>query len=1146
MNHIIFNWQEKSSLSYQRLINFFSHFFLSIPFLLSTCSLFIFSCQKPIDNGTPEITYAQSKDYDDSSTVSVVVPKGFSFSLWAPGSLLSNAVAISIDNQGVAYISETSRRKSSDIDIRAHRDWMVEELSLSTLEETRDFHYKKLAPELSDQNTWQEDFNQDGIHDWKDLEVQSEYIRKVYDSNGDGIADASHLYADGFNSMLTGVGAGVLHQDGRVYLTAAPDLWQLKDEDGDGDADHRTSLSHGYGIHIAYAGHDMSGLTMGPDGKIYWSIGDIGVNVVDKNGKRWVYPHEGAIMRINPDGTDFEVFAHGLRNPQEIAFDEYGNLISVDNDGDHAGEHERFVHILEGSDSGWRTHWQFGKYDEPHEDYKVWMDEKLYVPHFSGQAAYLLPPIALAPDGPSGLVYNPGTALGKPWKNFFFASSFRASSAKSKVYAFRLEPKGASFELAEEHDIVRGIVPTGLSFGPEGALYVNDWLDGYQKKAVGRIWQLNYKDPSMADLKAETKKLLNEGMELKSSEELQQLLSHPDMRVRMEAQFQLVKVQEGSTLLTVAKKGQTELGRIHGIWGMGQLARKKEKFASALLPLLDDPNDQVRAQTAKVLGDAKYKKAESELLKLLTDSFQPARYFAVEALGKIQAKAAFDPLISLLDTLGEADPHLRHGIVYALSKLNTEKELIALHKHPSTYVRIGAVVALRHIKSEGVAKFLQDTDPLVVVEAARAIHDDETIPGAMEALAETINRIEIKNEAFLRRAINANLILGTPESAQRLSDFAVNEKAPDSMRQDAMWALGYWPAPPVLDRVEGKYKDLPSRNTQDAYAAISPIIESLLSSRKPIIRESAAALAGRLVYKPVQEKLFAMLKNNREPEEVRISALDALVALQGENLIPALNVALESNRQELRQSAQSWTGKLDLPAVTVVAMLEKVLARGSFEEKQTALESISTLSGPEASGVLEKWMERLANGRLQKELRLDVFNAVQNSNFTNIKAQLAAYEEKKDSLPSAQYQESLFGGNIKKGERIFYRSNSAQCIRCHVVDGQGGKVGPDLTNIGRVLTREKLLEALVDPSARLAPGYGTVTLTLKNGENITGILEEERSSYIRLIDSKGDSKKIIRNDIQKLTLIPSAMPTMDGVLSRDDIRNIVAYLTTLR
>ena len=87
-------------------------------------------------------------------------------------------------------------------------------------------------------------------------------------------------------------------------------------------------------------------------------IGDIGMNVVDQDGKRWKYPNQGVIVRCEPDGSNFEVFAAGLRNTHEFVFDKFGNLISEDNDGDHAGERERLVYITNGSDGGWRANWQ--------------------------------------------------------------------------------------------------------------------------------------------------------------------------------------------------------------------------------------------------------------------------------------------------------------------------------------------------------------------------------------------------------------------------------------------------------------------------------------------------------------------------------------------------------------------------------------------------------------------------------------------------------------------------------------------------------------------------------------------------------------------------------------------------------------------
>ncbi len=211
-------------------------------------------------------------------------------------------------------------------------------------------------------------------------------------------------YFNDFHDEVSDVAGALLVRKNDMFVGIAPDMWRITDEDGDGIMSDKTSISHGYGVHIGFGGHGMSGAIEGPDGRIYWGIGDIGANITTADGTHHKYPNQGVIVRSNPDGSDFEIFAAGVRNTHEFVFDEYGNIITADNDGDHRGESERLVYIVEGSDAGWRSNWQYGKYTDPKNNgYNVWMDEKLYVPHWEGQAAYIIPPIMNFHNGPTGM-----------------------------------------------------------------------------------------------------------------------------------------------------------------------------------------------------------------------------------------------------------------------------------------------------------------------------------------------------------------------------------------------------------------------------------------------------------------------------------------------------------------------------------------------------------------------------------------------------------------------------------------------------------------------------------------------------------------------------------------------------------------------
>ncbi|MFM9031638.1 MAG: HEAT repeat domain-containing protein, partial [Opitutaceae bacterium] len=188
-------------------------------------------------------------------------------------------------------------------------------------------------------------------------------------------------------------------------------------------------------------------------------------------------------------------------------------------------------------------------------------------------------------------------------------------------------------------------------------------------------------------------------------------------------------------------------------------------------------------------------------MPLLADASPRVRLQAAIALGKIRETSAVDALFALAERDG-ADPVLRHAAAFGLSGCADRAAILARLLHPSATVRLIAVVALRRQASPAVAEFLHDADPLVVAEAARAIHDDASIPDALPALAALLaERPPVEMTA--RRAINAGLRLGTTEAADRLAAYGLDESAPQVLRAEALRTRKVWRHPPPVDLVDG-------------------------------------------------------------------------------------------------------------------------------------------------------------------------------------------------------------------------------------------------------------------------------------------------------------------------------------------------------
>jgi putative heme-binding domain-containing protein len=190
--------------------------------------------------------------------------------------------------------------------------------------------------------------------------------------------------------------------------------------------------------------------------------------------------------------------------------------------------------------------------------------------------------------------------------------------------------------------------------------------------------------------------------------------------------------------------------------------------------------------------------------------------------------------------------------------------------------------------------------------------------------------------------------------------------------------------------------------------------------------------------------------------------------------------------------------------------------------------------------ILSHVIDQLIAKKLSSGISLELFEAVDATKSNKLKNKLAPLRSGKSVLE--EYAGALTGGDKNNGAGLFFWNSTAQCVRCHAIGDNGGKVGPQLKNIGNILTREQILQAIVDPSARLSPGYGTVKVTLTDGAQVTGTLMSEDKKELIIKTSDAEPMEIPLSRISKRENYPSGMPPMGLALSKKEVRDLVEFL----
>ena len=136
------------------------------------------------------------------------------------------------------------------------------------------------------------------------------------------------------------------------------------------------------------------------------------------------------------------------------------------------------------------------------------------------------------------------------------------------------------------------------------------------------------------------------------------------------------------------------------------------------------------------------------------------------------------------------------------------------------------------------------------------------------------------------------------------------------------------------------------------------------------------------------------------------------------------------------------------------------------------------------------------------------------------------------------------GGDAARGRAIF--AGKGRCATCHRVNGDGSRLGPDLSRVGALRTSDQLATSLLDPDREVQPNHRTVAVVTRDGRRFTGRLLNHDAFSVQLLDGDEQLRSFPKADLREHRFVPSPMPSTRGLLDEQELADVVRYLVSLR
>jgi putative membrane-bound dehydrogenase-like protein len=925
------------------------------------------------------------------------------------------------------------------------------------------------------------------LHPENPVRAEGDRILILEDTDGDGRADSEKVFYQG-RDIDAAMGIAVLGD--RVIVSAYENVFVFTDADGDDRPEKKEVL-----FQFADKDHDHSvhAFVFGPDGRLYFNMGNegdfvkdaAGNVVVDRAGTRVTEEgtpyREGMVFRVEPDGSNFEVLGHNFRNPYEAAVDAFGTIWQSDNDDD-GNRGTRINYVMEYGNFGYKDEMTGASWPTR----RTGMEEEIPLRHWHLNDPGVVPNVLQTGAGsPSGMTVYEAELLPRPIRG----AMIHADPGQNVVRAYPVEREGAGYR-GEVVDIVKGVGdpffrPVDVAVAPDGSLFVADWYDpGVGGHDVGDRTQ------------GRILRIAPRGMGY-----------HPPAAPKLDTPAAAIAALRSPNLAT----RYLAYERLRG-WGRGAEEALQGMWRS------EDPRERARA------------------LWLLAQ---------IEGRGNRYIDAA----------LTDADPDIRITGVRAARRVGRDVIPVArrLARDPSPQVRRELLLALRHNTAPEAAglwselALQHDGRDRWYLEALGIAADrqwDRFFADWRQRVGEGWRSPAGRDIVWRARTDAAVPLLAqlirdpATRGAERLRYFRALDFHPREAREQLLLGLLGGAHPDQEEITSVVVSQLDAR----AMAA-SPSLQDAVERRLRAARGTPEFVELVERYE-MRDRVGELMQLALDDPQSPVAVQAARLVLRWEG-VDRFRRLLDDGDPDAGWRALTVLGRAGGGAVE--KLLEEVALDRSrpLAVRHAAIRFWgSTWSGGPAV------LRLVEQGRLPDDLRQTAAEVLFGSFRRNVREGAAKHLQP----PAATTAEGralapvdelvLRDGEAQRGRVVF----AAVCGSCHVAGEQGREFGPALSEIGDKLSRQALYTSILHPSAGISFGYEGDVLQLRDGSEAVGIVASETADELVLRRPGGVATTYRKSEVAGRTRLESSlMPHgLASAMTEQQLVDLVEYLGTLK